>query len=201
MVGPPWLWRMKREFQIFFLREMGLKPQHYFLDLGCGTLRGGIPIIDYIETGHYYGVDVRPQVLEEGKAELREANLEHKQPVLIHTNDLGSLNIERGFDFIWAFSVLIHMTDQVLDQCLGFVQRHLKDEGRFYANVIIGRPISLPFMRWREFPIVVRKWEFYDNQAAKHSLRVKDMGRLSSLGHKSGFPGQDRQRMLVFEKK
>ena len=55
MVGPPYLWKMKREFQIKFLTDMDLKPDHYLLDLGCGTLRGGIPIIEYLEIGHYFG--------------------------------------------------------------------------------------------------------------------------------------------------
>src|SRR5215475_8544809 len=79
LVGPMRGWQKKRDFQIFFLKQMGLQPAHYLLDIGCGTLRGGIPLIDYLDPGHYFGVEVRPLVLEEAAKELGEAGLEHKQ--------------------------------------------------------------------------------------------------------------------------
>jgi len=46
---------MKRRFQIDFFRRQGLRPDQTLFDLGCGTLRGGIPIIDYLEPGFYTG--------------------------------------------------------------------------------------------------------------------------------------------------
>ena len=49
LVGRPELWQQKRDFQIAFLREHGLLPAHVLVDLGCGTLRGGIPIIAYLD--------------------------------------------------------------------------------------------------------------------------------------------------------
>src|SRR5207237_3852901 len=73
MVGPASLWQMKRDFQINFLRSMGLEPENYLLDIGCGVLRGGIPIIQYLAEGHYYGIEVRSDALEEGTRSLRDA--------------------------------------------------------------------------------------------------------------------------------
>ena len=78
MVGPAHLWKMKRDFQNRFLRQIGLRPEHYFLEIGCGTLRGGIPIIQYLEQGHYFGLDVRNEVIEEAKKEVTKFNLEAK---------------------------------------------------------------------------------------------------------------------------
>ena len=52
LVGAAHLWEMKQKFQIEFLKENGLKPQDRFVDIGCGTLRGGIPLIKYLETGN-----------------------------------------------------------------------------------------------------------------------------------------------------
>jgi len=40
LVGPPELWEMKRRFQIEFLRQFGLQPQHYLLDIGLRRLAG-----------------------------------------------------------------------------------------------------------------------------------------------------------------
>lgn len=149
MVGPMYLWNMKRDFQIQFLERVGLQPEHYLLDLGCGTLRGGIPIIRHLQKGHYFGVEIRAKVLDEGRKELRDEKLEYKEPVLILADDISSLNIERKFDFIWAFSVLIHMEDNILNSTLNFVHKHLKESGRFYANVNIGARAD---GTWETFP-------------------------------------------------
>jgi len=43
LVGAGYLWELKREFQIEFLKEAGLSPGDYLMDVGCGTLRGGDP--------------------------------------------------------------------------------------------------------------------------------------------------------------
>ncbi len=64
-VGAPELWKKSRDFQIKFLKDMGLMPKNYLLDIGCGTLVGGIPIIRYLEKHHYYGIEVRSDVLED----------------------------------------------------------------------------------------------------------------------------------------
>ncbi len=121
LVGPPHLWRMKRAFQIGFLKYVGLEPQHFLLDLGCGTLRGGIPLIEYLQETHYYGFEVRHDVLEEGRNELREVDLEHKEPVLVLSDDITSLHLQKKFDFVWAYSVLIHLSDEILNDFLSIV--------------------------------------------------------------------------------
>lgn len=70
LVGSPRLWEMKRRFQFDFLVCRGLVPDDHLLDLGCGTLRGGIPLIAYLDPGHYTGIDVRSEAIDEGRLEL-----------------------------------------------------------------------------------------------------------------------------------
>lgn len=196
-VGPLHLWQRKREFQIRFLKEAGLKPSDYFADIGCGTLRGGIPIIDYLDAGHYYGIESRPAVLEEAKQELDDAGLTAKAPVLVAEPDLAALKFEQAFDQIWAYAVLIHMTDDILDKCLGFVARHLTPTGQFHANVGLGEAHASA-VKWQGFPIVWRSWEFYTEQAQRHGLKVEDKGTLASLGDVSDVGAIDEQHMLRF---
>ena len=197
LVGPPHLWRMKRDFQIEFLKKVGLRSEHYLLDLGCGTLRGGTPIISYLQVGHYFGVDVRAEVLSEADKELREEGLLDKEPILIYASDLSTLNIEQKFDFIWAFSVLIHMTDSVLSDALVFIRNQLRPSGCFYANVNIGESNDSV---WREFPLVWRTMDFYKDMAQKNGLEVQDMGTTASLGFASGHQGHDSKTILKFRR-
>lgn len=193
LVGPPGLWEMKRRFQSDFLIARGLQPDDHLLDLGCGTLRGGIPLIDYLKTGHYTGIDVRPDVIGEAQQELAKFGLGHKRPSIFVAGDLKTLSIDNQFDVTWAFSVLIHMDDDILAGALEFVSRHLS--GAFYANVNFGDRESAG---WQGFPVTWRSLAFYREQADRAGLTVEDMGSLGELGHDSGVPAQDAQRMLKF---
>jgi SAM-dependent methyltransferase len=193
LVGPARLWQVKRDFQIAFLRDHGLRPGDRLADIGCGTLRGGIPIIDYLDAGNYHGFEVRAHVLDEGRRELAASGLEHKRPVLAQCDDLGAVAFDERFDVIWGFSVLIHMSDDVLDRALAFVARHLAPAGVFYANVSFE---ARPDGQWQGFPVVHRPWEFYRDAAARHGLAVEQLGTLSSLGHAPALG--DSQMMLRF---
>jgi SAM-dependent methyltransferase len=193
LVGPAELWEMKRAFQIDYLRRVGLLPRHTLLDIGCGTLRGGIPVIDYLEKGHYAGADVREEVIGEARKELAEAGLEGKEPTLVAVKDIGSLDLGRTFDYAWAFSVLLHMPDPVMEATMGCVARHLAPEGSFYANVHIG---TRPDGTWQGFPNVARTVEFYGAACGRHGLSMEDVGGLAELGHVTGRRAQDSMRMM-----
>jgi len=190
---------MKRAFQISFLRSVGLTPDHYLLDLGCGTLRGGIPIIEYLEPGHYYGVESRAHVLAEGQQELVESGLQDRLPQLFHFNHLRDRDLGRCFDVVWAFSVLIHLTDEILDEALEFVKRHLASDGTFYANVNIGD--ACQDGSWEVFPRVHRSVKFYEQAFLNAGLSLRFMGSLRELGHVSGHAGfGDAQQMLQIKR-
>lgn len=196
LVGPGGLWEMKRQFQFAFLVDRGLQASDTLLDLGCGTLRGGVPLIAYLDRGHYCGVDVRQSVLDEAQKELVQHGLECKDPRLLAASDLSRLDLDRSFSFAWSFSVLFHMTDDVLADALGFIARHMQEGGVFYANVSIGERQP---DHWREFPVIWRSLEEYVHHARQQGFEsVEDLGPLDSLGHVSGKPGHDTQRMLRF---
>jgi len=196
LVGPADLWEMKRRFQIEFLRGMGLRQNHRLLDFGCGTLRGGIPLIDYLHSGRYTGVEVRPEVLAEGRRELAESGLAGKAAELVHCERLATLDLGRRFDVAWAFQVLIHIDDALLDDVVAAVARHLHEEGVFYATVNVG---NVADGSWQGFPIVHREAAFYQAVFRGHGLAVVDIGPLTAFGHihpRRSVADQAAQRML-----
>ena len=68
------LWEEIGQLQFDFLVEQGLRPSHCFLDIACGSLRGGVHFIRYLEPGHYLGLDREPKLIELGvQEELGEA--------------------------------------------------------------------------------------------------------------------------------
>ena len=64
------------------LVQFGLKPQDVCVDYGCGTLRIGIHLIEYLEPGRYWGLDVSDFLLNEGRALVGERLLAEKRPNL-----------------------------------------------------------------------------------------------------------------------
>ncbi len=191
-VGPARLWKMKRDFQIAFLREQGLEPTHRLLDMGCGTLRGGLPLIGYLDPGHYTGVDVRESVIAEAHQELERAGLAERRPDLRACTDLAQLRLPQPVDFVWAFSVVIHMPDPVADACFGLAARSLAPGGRFLANVNVGEATE---GSWAGFPVVFRSEDFYRGLAERHGLTLRSLGEIGALGHQSGTRA-DEQWML-----
>lgn len=127
-------WETMGEHQREFLVGEGLKPDHWFLDVGCGGLRGGLEFIRYLEPGHYHGIDKEAGMIAAAGVELERAGLSHKSPVLLREEhfDLGRLG--RTFDFVMAQSVFTHLPINDILICLANVDHVLAPGGRFYAT-------------------------------------------------------------------
>lgn len=196
LVGPTESFEMKRSFQIAFLKSRGLVEQHRVLDIGCGTLRGGIPIIRYLETGSYCGLDVRERVLEEGRQEIEENGLGHKKPLLM-TIEQAKAGIEgRGFDWIWVFNVMIHMHDPILRETMSLIAQNLAPDGTCYASVNLGKNSTRG--DWQGFPSVLRPLLFYEDVAAEVKLQADVLGTLDSFGYEAQQGVRSNLVMLSF---
>ena len=88
------LWDSLGKLQLDFLRAHGLRPEHTLLDIGCGCLRGGLHFMRYLVPGHYYGLDISPNVLKAGHLFLRQSGLAHKSPHLLLTEGFTFVRIQ-----------------------------------------------------------------------------------------------------------
>ena len=128
------MWEEIGRLQFEFLCARGLKPSHRLLDIGCGSLRGGIHAINYLETGNYYGLDINLSLIEGGRHELRLAGLTHRNPHLA-VSDRFELGVFRQkFDYLLAHSVFTHVFANHIIRCLTEVREVLASKGQFFAT-------------------------------------------------------------------
>jgi SAM-dependent methyltransferase len=131
-------WEMMGRLQLDFLREHGLLPEHYLLDVGCGPLRAGSHFIRYLEAGHYHGVERRAHVLAAGRdEELPRQGLSDKHPVLTTMQDFGFDRLGQTFDYALAQSVFTHIDINAMLRCLVNMERALVPGGRFFATIYL----------------------------------------------------------------
>jgi SAM-dependent methyltransferase len=189
-------WDEHRRFQIDMLRARGLKPSDTFLELGCGPLTAGLPLIDYLDAGNYVGVDIRSSVLNLPWREVGKAGLSEKNPRLICSSAFGSDALkDEQFDIVYSFSVLYHLSDEILASYFAAVSTRLKPGGRCIANV----NTNVPSDHWLEFPFVQRTIEDYTSLAAKHGMTTTNLGTIAELGFRHA--GMERENpLLVFAK-
>jgi cyclopropane fatty-acyl-phospholipid synthase-like methyltransferase len=172
-----------RRFQIEELTKLGLRPAHSVLEIGCGPLTAGIPVIQYLEPGRYVGIDVRASVLNAAWQQIGRHELSEKNPQLLRSDDFGNAELaERRFDYIWAFSVLFHLSDEILDRLFWSVAKRLTKAGMFVANV----QTDVESSSWLEFPFLKRTVSDYQNVAAKHGLRLTELGTIEQRGFNLG---------------
>jgi cyclopropane fatty-acyl-phospholipid synthase-like methyltransferase len=118
-----------------FLQAQGLRPEHRFLDYGCGILRLGLCVIPYLEPSHYFGIEISRERIDKGKALLREAGIgEDRYTTHIVTDCKLREVAEQQFDFVWAQSVFTHMPLGDIREMLTALKPLLAPEGRFFFN-------------------------------------------------------------------
>ena len=131
------LWHELGQLQLDFMIREGLKPHHKLLDIGCGSLRGGIHFIRYLDVGNYVGIDPNISLLHAGyEIELASCGLKERMPRenLICTGDFDPPFPDAAFDFALAQSVFTHVTLNTMRKCFERIASKIKVDGAFYAT-------------------------------------------------------------------
>jgi len=118
-VGPSALYDYSAALQFSILFNYGLRAHHTLLDFGCGSLRLGRLMIQYLDKHNYYGIEPREDLINEGieANHLREL-IAHKKPNLRVSDDCNMATFDINFDYIIAYSIFTHMPSTQIRECL-----------------------------------------------------------------------------------
>jgi SAM-dependent methyltransferase len=128
-------WDTHGTHQLEFLRSHGLEPGHIFLDVGCGSLRAGRHLIDYLDDGHYYGIDANRSVIQAGyDLELDDAQRAKLPSDHLRASDRFGVDFGVKFDAAIAQSVFTHVSLNNVRLCMYRVAQHMRPGGIFFVT-------------------------------------------------------------------
>ena len=112
--------------QFNLLTALGLRDYHNFLDIGCGSLRGGRLFIPYLNQGCYHGIEPEKWLIEAGiNNEIGQNMIDIKKPKFVHSFDFPVDAFGVKFDFIMAQSILTHTPQDQILKCMRNVKQNL----------------------------------------------------------------------------
>jgi SAM-dependent methyltransferase len=132
-------WDELGQLQLDFLKKEGLRPDHKFLDIGCGCLRAGVKIVPYLDNNNYYGIDRDKGLLDVGhEVELKKAGVKYRlrrsnlycsrlfkhERLPVNTIDMGICN-----------SVMTHLPQNFIRICLENTEAYFKIGGRLFITI------------------------------------------------------------------
>jgi SAM-dependent methyltransferase len=99
--GDPKYWGISGETQLALLKNEGLKSNHSVLEVGCGSLNAGIPLINYLDEGKYTGLEPKKELVEVVK-NLIDIK---KNPVFFFNRHY---EVDEQYDYVIGHSVFSH---------------------------------------------------------------------------------------------
>jgi SAM-dependent methyltransferase len=131
------MWDAVGRLQFEYLVGAGLTPRTRLVDIGCGSLRGGVHFVRFLDPGNYFGLDLNESLLAAGwEVELAALGLQERLPrdhlIADDRFDIGRFGVQ--FDMALAHSVFTHLPAPHVRTCLEEVARHLVIGGRLFAT-------------------------------------------------------------------
>ena len=131
------LWEEAGRWQFDLLLGLGLQPADRLLDLGCGCLRGGIHFVNWLDPGHYFGIDCNQSLLDAGlELELPRAGLADRlsREHLLRSDDYEASAFGVVFDWVLAQSLWSHLPWEEVRRSLQRIAPTVRPGGRLIAT-------------------------------------------------------------------
>jgi SAM-dependent methyltransferase len=96
--------------QLELLKKNGLRPHHRVLEIGCGALVAGRPIMQYLNPDCYVGMEPNTWLVDAARSHFPDMDgiFQEKKPVFLSRTDFDASELGRKFDFVLSHSVLSH---------------------------------------------------------------------------------------------
>lgn len=137
-VGAAHDWERHGLLQFDFLKQQGLKPAHRLLEIGCGTGRLARKVVPYLDWGNYVGVDISRGALVAAREVARVEGWAEQCPQFL--DDTHS--VHAAHDYVWAFSVFIHLPAQTMTDVMREARRLMAPGGCFLFSYVPERADS-----------------------------------------------------------
>jgi len=114
----------------------GCKPTDKVLEIGCGALNAGFPIMQYLERGNYYGIEPNFWATEASLQlpEVREF-VTAKDPHFDANENFDGTMFGVQFDYVISHSILSHAAHWQWPLFMKNVDRCLKKGGKVFASL------------------------------------------------------------------
>jgi SAM-dependent methyltransferase len=176
--------RVSGELQLELLKREGCVPESSVLEVGCGCLNAGVPVIRYLRRGRYAGIEPNSWLLEAALKDWRTRWLiAAKHPTFLDRTDFDATGLGRTFDYVLSHSVLSHCAHWQLEQFVANVAQVLSPRGRIVASIRLaegndygsrGSPDGEDSMdeEWQYPDVSWFKLDTVRETAARHGLTV-----------------------------
>jgi hypothetical protein len=135
------LWDRVGQLQFDFLIARGLRPEHCFLDIACGSLRGGVHFIRYLDKGNYLGLDKEEVLIAKGiEEELGPGIYREKMPEFVISSDFEFHKFSKRPHFSLAQSLFTHLTAQDIRACFIRLRAFVDGDHQLFATFSEGNP-------------------------------------------------------------
>ena len=130
------LWDEIGRLQFDFLVAQGLRPEHTLVDVACGSLRGGVHFVPYLDRGHYLGIDRQRSLIDQGRAKELGLELEaERRPEFVVSETFEFDRFSRRADWGIAQSLFTHLPARTIVDCLAKL-RAWSPGCHFYATFL-----------------------------------------------------------------
>lgn len=146
--------------QLEILKSLGCRPHHRVLEIGCGALVAGFPIMQYLDRGNYFGIEPNEWLtISSLKIPVVAQVATEKAPLFCPRVDFRSEPATK-FDFIISHSILSHASNSQLDEFLIAATSQLADGGVIAASIRLAEGNEFGSPGSRIHGVAFKEWQY-----------------------------------------
>jgi ABC-type polysaccharide/polyol phosphate transport system ATPase subunit len=131
--GP--LWDEEGEWVFDFLKRQGLRPEHYVLEIGCGSLSAARHLLRHMQPSHYWGFEKDRELFVAGAhIELPRAGVPVELGHFVVNDDFDLSEVPQAFHLAIANSLFRRLTLNSVARCIANAVSKLTPDGRLFAT-------------------------------------------------------------------